>query len=88
MQNAINRIGMQSKDVVGGITTADAGKEIGSLAIVNQAITRATSALCGSDDDGSSLTKPGQPGRQTGYFPPAGYVPLTRLKQPLSHPQR
>lgn len=38
VQVGINRIGMQAKDVVGGITTADAGKEIGSLAMVNQAI--------------------------------------------------
>jgi hypothetical protein len=38
VQVAINRIGMMVKDVVGGITTADAGREIGSLSIINQAI--------------------------------------------------
>lgn len=38
VQLSINRIGMQSKDVLGGITTAEAGREIGSLAIINQAI--------------------------------------------------
>lgn len=40
VQLRINRIGLQTSDVVGGITAADAGKEIGSYAIVHQAITR------------------------------------------------
>ncbi len=34
----INRIGMQAKDVVGGLTTAAAGREIGSLPIIQHAI--------------------------------------------------
>jgi hypothetical protein len=38
VQGRINRIGLQSSDVVGGITTTEAGREIGSLAIVNQMI--------------------------------------------------
>lgn len=38
VQVRINAIGMQSTDVLGGITTAAAGREIGSLAIVHHAI--------------------------------------------------
>lgn len=38
VQVRMNVIGLQSTDVVGGITTAAAGREIGSLAIINQVI--------------------------------------------------
>ena len=84
VQNTISRIGMQSADVVGGITTAAAGKEIGSLAIVNQAIHK-------------GHLRPVRVGRRwviphdawkawktRRVFPPDGYVPLATLKQPLS----
>ena len=84
VQNTISRIGMQSADVVGGITTGAAGKEIGSLAIVNQAIHK-------------GHLQPVRVGRRwviphdawTAWkarrvFPPDGYVPLATLKQRLS----
>jgi hypothetical protein len=84
VQNTISRIGMQTADVVGGITTAAAGKEIGSLAIVNQAIHK-------------GHLRPVRVGRRwviphdawadwkaRRIFPPDGYVPLATLKQPLS----
>ena len=38
IQVRTNKIGMQSSDVVGGITTTQAGREIGSLAVVHQMI--------------------------------------------------
>ncbi len=38
VQTRINKIGLQSTDVLGGITTAEAGREISSLAVVHQAI--------------------------------------------------
>jgi hypothetical protein len=84
VQVAINRIGMESKDVVGGITTTAAALEIGSLAIVNQAIHKGD-------------IRPLRVGRRwviphdvwavwkaKRVFPPAGYIPLSTLKQPLS----
>jgi hypothetical protein len=84
VQSAIGRIGMQTADVVGGITTADAGKEIGSLAIVNQAIHKGD-------------LRPVRVGRRwvipydawaawkaLRVFPPDCYVPLATLKQALS----
>jgi hypothetical protein len=84
VQLAINRIGMQSKDVVGGITTAAAALEIGSLPIVHQAIHKGD-------------IRPLRVGRRwviphdawaawkaKRVFPPVGFVPLSTLKQPLS----
>lgn len=38
VQVRMNKIGLQSADVVGGITTTDAAQQIGSLAIIHQAI--------------------------------------------------
>jgi hypothetical protein len=84
LQVAINRIGMQTRDVVGGITTADAGKEIGSLAMVNQAIHKGeiraarVGRLWVIPRDAWAAWKANR------VFPPAGYVPLASLKQPLS----
>ena len=84
VQNTISRIGMQAADVVGGITTAAAGQEIGSLAIVNRAIHK-------------GHLRPARVGprwvipydawtawKARRVFPPNGYVPLATLKQPLS----
>lgn len=84
VQNTIGRIGMQSGDVVGGITTAAAGREIGSLAVVHQAIQKGD-------------LRPVRVGRRwvipheawaawkgRRVFPPDGFVPLATLKQPLA----
>src|SRR3546814_6703713 len=38
VQNWITRLGLQASDVLGGITVSDAGREIGSVAIVQHAI--------------------------------------------------
>lgn len=40
VQLNMNRIGMQTCDVLGGITTADAAREIGSRALINQAVAK------------------------------------------------
>lgn len=84
VQVAINRIGMQTRDVVGGITTAEAGKQIGSLAMVNRAIHK----------DGIRAARVGRlwvisreawaAWKAQRVFPPAGYVPLASLKQAVS----
>jgi len=84
VQVAINRIGMQTKDVVGGITTAQASREIGSLAIINQAIWKRdlkalrVGRLWVIPHDAWAAWKARR------VFPPAGYIPLATLKQPLS----
>ncbi len=38
VQVRINKIGLQSTDVMGGITTREAAREIGSTAVINQAV--------------------------------------------------
>lgn len=84
VQNQIHAIGMQVRDVVGGITTSQAGREIGSLAVVHQAIYK-------------KQLRPFKVGRlyviphaeweawkAKRVFPPKGHVLLSTLKKPLS----
>lgn len=84
VQNTIGRIGMQSGDVVGGITTAAAGREAGSVTVIHHAIR-------------TGDLRPVRVGRRwvipheawatwkaRRVFPPEGYVPLASLKQPLA----
>ena len=84
VQNAISRIGLQSGDVLGGVTTTDAGREIGSLAIINHSIR----------NGGLRAFRVGRrwviphdawtTWKARRVFPPDGYVPLCTLKQPLA----
>ncbi len=84
VQVYINKIGMQARDVVGGITTAEAGREIGSLAIINQSIhkkqlkTVRRGRLWVIDRDSWEDWKAKR------IFPPEGYVLLTSIKDQLS----
>jgi len=84
VQLAMNRIGLQTKDVVGGITTAEAGKEIGSLTIVQQAIAkgdlkgRRVGRRWVIPHDAWASWK----AKRT--FPPEGYIQLRSLKEPLA----
>lgn len=79
----MNQIGLVTADVVGGITTTEAGKEIGSVHIVHQAIESKQLAAHRSGrlwvipHDAWAKFKEGR------TFPPAGYVPLASLKGPL-----
>jgi len=84
VQLAMNRIGLQTKDVIGGIATAEAGKEIGSLTIINQAIAK-------GDLKGKRVGRrwvipheawAAWKAKRT--FPPEGFVLLTTLKEPLA----
>lgn len=84
VQMAINhRLGMVTTDVVGGITIAEAGREIGSRAVIDQCIR-------------SKQLRPLRVGRlwviprpaweawkASRVFPPKGYVQLSTLKRPL-----
>lgn len=84
VQIAIGRIGMQTKDVVGGITVAEAGREIGSLPVVHQAIRKGDIR---AQRVGRAWVIPHETWaawKARRVFPPAGYVPLTTLKQPLA----
>lgn len=80
---AIQRIGMQSTDVVGGITIAEAGREIGTRMVIYQVIK-------------AKQLRPFRVGRlwvipreeweawkASRVFPPKGYVQLSTLKRPL-----
>lgn len=84
VQVRMNHIGLQSTDVVGGITTAEAGREIGSLAIVNQVISK-----------GELPTKrigrlhvipylAWQEWKSKRVFPPDGYVQLSTIREALA----
>lgn len=84
VQLQINRIGMQSNDVVGGITTRQAGREIGSLATINQAIHK---KQLRANRVGRLWVIPHDVWNEwkgKRVFPPKGYVQLTTLKVPLS----
>lgn len=84
VQIRINSIGMQSKDVQGGITTADAGREIGSSAIINQAIHKRqlpairVGRLWVIPHDAWKAWKARR------VFPPNGYVLLSSIRDALS----
>ena len=84
VQNTIGRIGMQSKDVVGGITTAAAGQEIGSLAMVHQAVHRGDLRALRVGRRWVIPHDAWTAWKAQRVFPPAGYVALATLKQPLS----
>lgn len=81
----VNLIGLQlSKDVLGGITTAEAGKEIGSLQTIYQAIeskqlpTRRVGRLHVIPYDAWEAWKAAR------VFPPAGYVQLSSIRETLA----
>lgn len=84
VQQRVNKIGMQSTDVLGGITTTEAGREIDSLAIVHQAIHK-------------KQLRPFRVGRlwviphdvweawkAKRVFPPNGFVLLSSIREALS----
>lgn len=83
VQSRIALIGLQTSDVVGGLSTRDAAQQIGSYALVHQAIR-------------SGQIKPRRVGRQwvipydawnawkSGrVFPPKGFVPLASIREAL-----
>lgn len=84
VQVRINKIGLMTTDVVGGITTTEAAREIGSLATVQQAIennqlkARRVGRLWVIPHANWAKWKEGR------TFPPAGYVPLASLREPLA----
>ncbi len=84
VQLAIGRIGMQTGDVVGGISTTEAAREIGSRPIIYQAIRTGDLRTIRV---GRLLLIPHAAWaawKATRTLPPAGFVPLATLKQTLS----
>ena len=83
VQVRTNLIGLQTTDVVGGLTTAAAARDIGSLAIVNQMIakgeipTRRVGRLHVIPRDAWEAWKSKR------VFPPAGDVRLSSIREPL-----
>lgn len=78
-----NRMGLVSTDVVGGITVADAGREIGATSVVHKAIEskRLTARKVGRlwvipHDEWARW-------KTTIVKPPKGYVQLSSLREPL-----
>lgn len=84
VQVGINRIGLQTNDVLGGITTTQAAREIDSLAIVQQAIRNKqlpavrVGRLWVIPHDEWSLWK----SKRT--FPPKDFVQLSTIREELS----
>lgn len=80
----MQRIGLQTSDVVGGITTTQAAKEIGSLATVQQAIdskqlaARRVGRLWVIPHEAWAKWKEGR------TFPPKGFVLPASLREPLA----
>lgn len=83
IQVRTNQIGLQTSDVVGGLTTAEAAREIRSFAIVYQAIekgelpTRRIGRLHLIDYEAWAKWKAKR------VFPPAGYVRLSAIRESL-----
>ena len=83
VQQRINRIGMVSTDLVGALTVQAAGDEVGSVEIVRNAIRAGTLAatrigrLIAIPHENWAAWKAGR------TLPPAGYVPLASLREPL-----
>lgn len=84
VQNQISRMGLQTSDVLGGITAAEAGREIGSTQIIYQALRNGGLAgrtvgrhLVISHAEWAAFKAKVQ-------APPAGYVQLSTLRERLS----
>jgi len=84
VQARINKIGMQVRDVIGGITTAEAGREIGSLAIINQAIHKKQLSAVRRGRIWVINRESWEEWKAKRVFPPKGYVLLTSIKGRLS----
>ncbi|PND30184.1 hypothetical protein C1I89_29900 [Achromobacter pulmonis] len=83
VQVRTNLIGLQSSDVLGGITVADAGREAGSTAVIHQAIRKGTLA---AHKTGRLLVIPHDAWaawKTQRSAPPEGHVRLATLRQPL-----
>lgn len=84
VQIKINKIGLESRDVTGGITVSRAGREIGSLAIVQQAITATDLAAYRVGRLWVIPYEAWDAWKAERDIPPAGYVQLSSLRNALA----
>lgn len=83
VQVRTNQIGLQTTDVVGGLTTAEAAREIGSFAIVNQMIDKGELPTHRIGRLHVIPYPAWQEWKSKRVFPPAGYVQLSTFKKAL-----
>ena len=79
-----NLIGLQSTDVIGGITTAQAGREIGSMAIINQVIHKKQLRAVRRGRLWVIPHVAWEEWKATRVFPPQGYVQLSTIRTKLA----
>lgn len=84
VQIRTNHIGMQSNDVLGGITTAEAAREIGSLAIINHVIDKGELSTIRIGRLHVIPYDVWQEWKSKRVFPPAGYVQLSTIRGALA----
>lgn len=84
VQLSINRIGLQTTDVLGGITTTEASREINSLAIIHQAIRKKELRAVRVGRLWVIPHDAWQEWKAKRVFPPEGYVPLSSIRQALA----
>lgn len=84
VQLRTNLVGLQTTDVVGGLTTAEAAREIGSFAIITQMIDKGELP---SRRVGRLHVIPydaWQEWKSKRVFPPKGYAQLSTIREPLA----
>lgn len=84
VQVRTNQIGLQTRDVLGGITPADAGREIGSTAIIYQAIDKKQLVPRRNGRYWVIPHDQWQAWKAKRVFPPKGYVMLASIKEALA----
>lgn len=84
VQVRINLIGLQSADVVGGITTKQAAEEIGSFAIINQTIAKKQLKVVRVGRRWVIPYAEWDAWKAKRVFPPAGYVQLSSIREELA----
>ncbi len=84
VQVRINLIGLQSSDVVGGITTKQAAEEIGSFAIINQNIDKKQLRVVRVGRRWVIPHAEWAAWKAKRVFPPKGYVQLSSIREDLA----
>jgi hypothetical protein len=84
VQNQITRIGLQSDDLVGGITTTQAGREVGSLSLINQAIHKKELQVVAVGRRWKIPHAAWEAWKSTRVFAPEGYVQLSSIREKLA----
>lgn len=84
VQLQMNRIGLQTGDLVGGITSSAAGREVGSIALVNQAIHKKELAVVAVGRRWKIPYAAWEAWKATRVFAPKGYVQLSSIRDKLA----